>query len=255
MNTPKYIILSLILMVVFSCKSAKSPSDTKANYSLSTRQLVKANEKQKASFKTLQAKLRVSYLKNDKEQTHTVSFRAKKDEIIWLSATFSVIRAKITPQKVSFYNKLDNTYFEGDYNYLSEVLGTPLDFQKLQNLLFGEALLDLKANGYASHVNEGLYVLHPKKQPDLLEVFFLLDPRHFKVKSQQFTQPKTFKHFQVDYLAYQEVNHESVPKHIKINAVEGTEETIIKLEFRNVSLNETLRFPFKIPSGFNKIEL
>ena len=32
------------------------------------------------------------------------------------------------------YNKLDNTYFDGDYGYLSDMLGTELDFKKLQNL-------------------------------------------------------------------------------------------------------------------------
>jgi hypothetical protein len=30
---------------------------------------------------------------------------------------------------------------------------------------------------------------------------------------------------------------------------------IFELEMKNVSLNENLRFPFKIPSGFKEIEL
>ena len=38
-------------------------------------------------------------------------------------------------------------------------------------------------------------------------------------------------------------------------AVEANEETIISLEYKSVTLNDELRFPFKIPSGFEKIEL
>ncbi|MCL6293382.1 DUF4292 domain-containing protein [Jejuia spongiicola] len=255
MNRFSYITFTLVAMLAFSCKSSKTISAGEANYNLSTRQLIKENAKQTASFKTLQAKLKITYFQNEKEQTHSVSFRAKKDEILWISATFSVIRAKVTPEKVSFYNKLDNTYFEGDYKYLSELLGTELDFQKVQNLLFGETLFNLKEDAYKSSVDNNVYVLQPKKQRDLFEIFFLLDPSHFKVKSQQISQPKEFRHLQIDYLTYQEVNSQTLPQHIKINAVETNKETIIKLEFKNVSLNEELRFPFKIPSGFKEIKL
>jgi len=255
MNRHIYIVFALVAFLMLSCKSSKIINTGEANYNLSTKQLIKENAKQVVNFKTLQAKLKISYFQKEKEQTHTVSFRAKKDEILWISATFSIIRAKVTPEKVSFYNKLDNTYFEGDYEYLSDLLGTELDFQKVQNLLFGETIFNLKDGAYKSSVGDGVYVLAPKKQRDLFEIFFLLDPSHFKVKSQQISQPKVFRHLEIDYLRYQEVNRQMLPQHIKINAVEATQETIIKLEFKNVSLNEALRFPFKIPSGFKEIKL
>ncbi|WOD45083.1 DUF4292 domain-containing protein [Hwangdonia lutea] len=249
------IIFMLVTLLMVSCKSSKTIHTGEANYNLSTRQLINENAKQAVRFKTLQAKLKISYFQDQKEQTHVVSFRAKKDEVLWISATFSVIRAKATPEKVSFYNKLDNTYFEGDYNYLSDLLGTELDFKKVQNLLFGEALFNLKSDAYKSSVDNGVYVVQPKKQRELFEIFFLLDPSYFKVKSQQISQPKTFRHLQIDYLAYQEVKGQTLPEHTKIIAVDANAETIIKLEFKNVSLNEDLRFPFKIPSGFKEIKL
>lgn len=255
MHKHTYIFFTLIMLLASSCKSTKTISAGEANYKLSTRQLIKENAKQAARFKTLQAKLKITYLQNEKEQTHAVSFRAKKDEILWISATFSVIRAKVTPEKVSFYNKLDNTYFEGDYAYLSDLLGTDLDFQKVQNLLLGETLFSLKDDTYSSSISDSLYVLQPKKQRELFEIFFLLDPSHFKVKSQQISQPKELRILQIDYLSYQKVGSQTLPEHIKINAVEANEEAIIKLEFKNVSLNQDLRFPFKIPSGFKEIKL
>jgi len=255
MHKQTYIIFTLVTLLVFSCKSSKTIGTDEANYNLSTRQLIKENAKQAANFKTLQAKLKITYFQKEKEQTHSVSFRAKKDEVLWISATFSVIRAKVTPQKVSFYNKLDNTFFEGDYAYLSDLLGTDLDFQKVQNLLFGETIFNLKDDAYKSNVDDNVYVLQPKKQRDLFEIFFLLDPSYFKVTSQQIYQPKEFRHLQIDYLTYQKVDNQTLPEHIKINAVEANQETIIKLEFKNVSLNDDLRFPFKIPSGFKEIKL
>ncbi len=219
------------------------------------KQLIRENLKQTSNFKTLQSKLKITFNQNGKEQSHTVNFRIKKDEILWMSATFSVIRAMITPEKVSFYNKLDNTYFDGDYAYLSNLLGTELDFQKVQNLLLGESLYHLKDDSYKMSIEEKLYVLEPKRQRELFELFLLFDPSLFKIKSQQLSQNQELRHLQIDYKSYQEVDKQLLPEHISVIAVEANEQTTIDLEFKGVSLNEDLRFPFKIPSGFKEIEL
>lgn len=255
MHTSSKIILGLLIIMMFNCKSAKTISNGDANFNLSTKQLVKENGKQAADFKTLQAKLKITYTQKGKSQTHSVNFRAKKDEALWINATFSIIRALVTPEKVSFYNKLDKTYFDGDYKYLSDLLGTELDFDKVQNLLLGETLYTMSSGAYKASVDDGSYIVQPKQQRDLFEIFFLLNPSNFKVKSQQISQPKEFRHLQIDYLAYQDVEKQIIPERIKVFAVEASEETIVELEMKNVSLNEDIRFPFKIPSGFKEIEL
>lgn len=255
MNKFLHIILSLLVLSLFNCKSSKTVSSGQANFNLSTKQLIKENAKQAPDFKTLQSKLKITYTQDGKTQSHSVSFRVKKDEKLWMSATFSIVKALITPDKVSFYNKLDNTYFEGDFAYLSALLGTELDFQKVQNLLLGESLFNLEKASYKASVDDGAYILQPKKQRELFELFLLLDPSYFKVKSQQISQPKEHRHLQIDYLSYQEVEKQMLPERLKIIVVEVNEETIIDLEFKSVSLNQDLRFPFKIPSGFKAITL
>ncbi|WP_298532382.1 DUF4292 domain-containing protein [uncultured Algibacter sp.] len=249
------VIISAVLLLIVGCKSAKTISSGEANLNLSTRQLIKENTKQAAQFKTLQAKLKITFQQKGKSQTHAVNFRAEKDKVLWISASFSIIRAMVTPEKVSFYNKLDNTYFDGDFKYLSDLLGTELDFQKVQNLLFGETLYTLKTNDYTASVDKDSYIVQPKSQQELFEILFLLYPTNFKVKSQQISQAQEFRHLQIDYSSYQEVEEQIIPERIKVIAVEENEETIIGLEYKNVMLNEELRFPFKIPSGFKKIEL
>ncbi len=255
MKIRSQLALVFLALLIFNCKSSKIITGGEANYKLSTKQLIKENAKQTPNFKTLKSTLKITYTQKGGSQTHSVSFRAKKNEALWISATFSIVKALVTPERVSFYNKLDNTYFDGDYKYLSALLGTELDFQKVQNLLLGETIFDLKDGTYKGTVNDKSYVLQPKKQRELFEIFFLLDPSYFKVKSQQICQPKEFRHLQVDYLSHQEVEKQILPKKIKVIALESNEETIINLEFKNVTLNEELRFPFKIPSGFKEIKL
>ena len=58
---------------------------------------------------------------------------------------------------------------------------------------------------------------------------------------------------QVDYASYQEVNKQVLPQNIRIVATEDSDEVAITMEFKSVSLNEEVRFPFNIPSGYKEI--
>jgi hypothetical protein len=242
-------------MIAFGCKSSKLKIDGTKDLGLSPKEVIKANAKKSANFKTLQSKVKVVYTQENKSQSHTVTLRMQKDEVIWINSALNLIRAKITPNKVSFYNKLDNTYFDGDFSYLSDILGTALDFKKLQNLLLGNALFDLDKSTYDMSIHNDAYLFQPKEQLSLFELFYIINPSHFKIDSQQLSQASEARFLEIDYLNYQEVNKQSLPENMKIIVLEGDEETIIEMAFKSVNLNEDLRYPFKIPSGFDEIIL
>jgi len=248
------IVLFVLLILSFGCKSVKNvATNGELDNKISSRQLIKEHTKTFTKFKTLQSRVKVEYLQGDMEQTHSINLRMEKDKTIWLSATLGIVRAKITPTKVSFYNKLDNTYFDGDFSLISDLLGTELDFNKVQNLLLGEALFDLSIHSYKADVHEKSYLLQPKRQSELLEILLLLNPSHFKMDSQQISQTLKQRILQIDYKNYQEVDKQVLPKNVNIIAVEGNFETQINMEFKSVSLDSDLRFPFRIPTGFKEI--
>ena len=70
-------------------------------------------------------------------------------------------------------------------------------------------------------------MLHPEDQSSLFEIFFLLNPTHFKLDSQQFAQPLDNRILQIDYEEYQEVERQILPQNIRLIAVEAKDETII----------------------------
>lgn len=251
-----YIVLLVCLVFLIGCKSAnRISSEGNLNSKMSSQQIIKKHKKQEVSFKTLQSKVKVEYIQGDQSQSHTINLRMEKDKVIWISATLGIVRAKITPEKVSYYNKLDNTYFDGDFSLISDFLGTELDFKNVQSLLLGETLFDLDKAIYDADVHEESYVLFPKDQSTLYEIFFLLNPSHFKLDSQQLAQPLEQRMLQIDYSNYQQVEKEILPESIRVIALEANTETIVNMEFRSVSLNNELRFPFRIPSGFDEIEI
>lgn len=247
--------LIVVLLLCFGCKSTKNVASNNGGLDkkLSSRELIKEHTKSFAKFKTLQSRVKVDYFQGDMEQSHSINLRMEKDKTIWLSATLGIVRAKITPAKVSFYNKLDNSYFDGDFSLLSNLLGTELDFNKVQNMLLGETLFDLSTHSYKADVHDKSYILQPKRQSELLEIFLLLNPSHFKMDSQQISQSLNQRMLQIDYKNYQEVGKQIIPQKVNIVAVEGNYETQIIMEFKSVSLDTDLRFPFRIPSGFDEI--
>ena len=244
----------LLLLVAVGCKSTKQlTSSGELNSKFTSKQLIKEHNKNNAKFKTLQARVKVEYVQGDQSQSHTINLRMEKDKTIWLSATLGIVRAIITPTKVSFYNKLDNTYFDGDFSLISNLLGTTLDFEKVQNILLGNALYNLKDDSYNSDIHEGSYVLSPKNQNQLFEIFYLLNPAHFKMDSQQLAQPLEQRMLEIDYKDYQIVDKQIIPQNVKVIALERDFETTITMEFKSVSLNSDLNFPFRIPNGFDEI--
>jgi len=252
-NLLKIAALTLVILC-FGCKSVKNVARSGSlNDNLTSKQLIKEHSKNQSHFKTLQARVKVEYIQGDMSQGHSINLRMEKDKTIWLSATLGIVRAKITPEKVSFYNKLDNTYFDGDYSLISDLLGTELNFENLQSLLLGESLFNLDREDYIVNIHEKSYVLQPKEQNELLKIFLLLNPAHFKMDSQQLAQNIKNRTLQIDYKNYQKIDRQIFPKDIKITALEEGFETIINMEFKSISLDSDLRFPFRIPSGFEEI--
>ncbi|WP_240751490.1 DUF4292 domain-containing protein [Flagellimonas onchidii] len=246
--------LLLMLMVFGSCKSTKSITGGDVDNKLSTKRIIENHYANQTDFKTLSGRVKIDYRNGDKDQGVNVSLRMEKDKVIWISAPFGVVKAHITPEKVSFYNKLQNEYFDGDFSYLSNLLGTELDFEKLQNLLLGEAVFDLRKGRYASEINQSTYQLKPKKQRELFKILFQIEPRNFKISAQEIAQPDENRMVAAKY-TYQDISGKALPDEVNVVAIENMKETTIGLSFKNLELNRTLNFPYKIPKGFDEIIL
>lgn len=244
------------VLILTSCKTSKTVvASGEIDAKLSSKQIIKSHSNASVNFKTLQGKVKIELTQGKKTKAHTFNLRIEKDKVIWLNATFGLARMMITPEKVRFYSRLDNTYFDGDYSLLNDFVGFDLDFFKVQNILMGQAIFDLKDRKHRVSTQNNSYVLEPKKQDAFLELIYLMNASHFKLNSLQLAQQIKRRFLQVDYTAYQEVDSEVIPKNIKIIAVEDNNEAQIAMEIKSVSLNGDVRFPFKIPSGFKEIDI
>ena len=147
---------------------------------------------------------------------------------------------------------MEGEYFDGDFEYLSDLLGTPMDFKKVENLLLGNTVLDLRKEKYVSSITSEGYALQPKLQKELYNVFFALEPKFFRAKTQQVSQPKENRILTMDY-AYQDLGGNIAPSVVTIEAANKNEIRSILLDFKNMELNRSLNFPYRIPKGYKSV--
>ena len=257
MKQLKKFIYSIVLGLLFlGCKSIKTLKASETfNPKMSVKQIVKNYNKYQSNFNTLQGRLKVEYIQGDRSQTHTLTLRMEKDKAIWLNAALNMVRVKITPDRVRFYNKLEKNYFDGNYALISEFLGTDLRFENLQNLLLGEAIFNLKPKEFTKKSHPDSYMLTPKQPNALFDLLYLINPTYFKLDAQQLSQSLKKNVLKIQYRSYQQVDGLVIPENMAITAINTNEQTTLNLNIKSVSLNQPLRFPFNIPKGFKAIEL
>lgn len=123
----------------------------------------------------------------------------------------------------------------------------------MQNLLLGQAIFNLKDENYNATVANNTYQLKPQADFSLFKRLFLIEPKHFKIDTQQVSQPENQRMVSVKYTNYQQINTYIFPNKITILAQEKGEATTIDIEYKNFAFNEKVTFPYTIPNGYKKL--
>lgn len=254
-NSAKQLAIGAFLALFVSCKSGKVLTNGTVDKNLSAKSIIRAHYQNEIDFKTLSGKMKIDYSNGDDNQRVSVSLRMEKDKAIWISAPFGIVKAYITPDRVSFYNKLENSYFDGDFSYLSNLLGTELDFEQVQNLLLGQSMFNLRDEKYNIEITEKNYQLKPRRAAELFKTLFQIEPKNFKIATQQLAQPQKKRLLEINYKNYQEIGKMVLPNEVFITAIDNKIKNTIAIEYRNVEFDRDLNFPYKVPSGFKEIIL
>jgi hypothetical protein len=206
---------------------------------------------------TLKASLKIKYKGKKSIPSINASLRIKKDEVIWMSLSkfISIGKLKITPNSVQFYNKLDHTYYDGDFTVLSDFLGTEINFKQVQNILLGEAIFDLNQEFYTINTESNNFLFSPKEQHQLYDLFFWLDANNYKLNKQEIRQEEKNKMLSVQYDAFEKVANIDFPKHIYVLSKDDKNTNTVDIDYSNVAFDMDLKFPFKIPNSYKEIKL
>jgi hypothetical protein len=206
--------------------------------------------------KTIDAKLKVNFNNGKVNQSLTVNLLIEKDKVIWLKGTkfITVFKAKITPTSVSYYSPFAKNYFEGDFSMIKKLLGVEINFEQLQNLFLGQSLLNLKEEDQEVQIVNNRYILSPEKQAELFDIFFTINPSHFKLDSQSIVNAQKDVRLDIKYPSYNLIQKVVFPSEININAKTSDSFTDIDIVYKTVEFNTNLKMTYDIPNGYKRLE-
>lgn len=195
--------------------------------------------------------------------------RIQKDSVIWLSLSpalgIEVARLMISQDSIWFINRIDKTYFKGDYDFINSFFQTTIDFDILQALLVGNDMLYYEDDNFRAAIDAMEYRLGAAKRskkkkelmlqdsPNILIQNIWLNPDNFKITKvnlKEFGQEN--KQLEMRYSHFSAVQNQLVPTELDM-LLQADKKLKVSLRFSSIEIDESLSFPFKVPSKYSKM--
>jgi hypothetical protein len=165
------VLFFLLTFLVFSCKTKKEIVTTPTVNEIDTKSpayLLDKIYQNETRFETLSAKFSADLKTGGNNTAFKASLRIRKDSAIWMSISpalgIEVARVLITKDSVFFMNRINGTYFEGDFSYFSNLLNTEVDYPLLEALLVGNAIERFDAKEFIVFQEKNQMVLSTHKK-------------------------------------------------------------------------------------------
>lgn len=162
----KKIFYTLILIALCTgCKTIKSGllvEESTATVNQTTLVILNEHAKNTQVFNQISIRGTADYTSNTINQEVGMHIKMEKDKQILVSINFKgfpVAKTLITPQKLSYYQNLNQTYFEGDYTTLNRIIGKELTYSQLQNILLGQLTADSINCDFITSIEDGFHKL------------------------------------------------------------------------------------------------
>ena len=232
--------------------------------------LVQKLKESELDFDYFSAKFKLHLSEDKKKTSFKGQVRMQKDSVIWVSFSpllgIEVARMLITNDSVKFINRMNKTFFKGDYTYLNEFFDTNLDFNVLQGLILGNDFSHYEINKFRAFIDNMEYRLstaarHKLKkylkihetEPNVFIQNIWLNPYNFKITQIQLKELyKESKKLQVNYEEFVDINSQLFPKNINFN-LQAEKKFEVVIDYSKIDVNEETNFPFKVPSKYESI--
>ncbi len=212
--------------------------------------------------------------------------KTKRDSIIWISLYHStgipVAKIVLTKDSLIFINRLNDSYYAGNYEFLENQFNFSLTFNNVQSVIFNELFLyndtitkfkelkDFKCYNDSTcyvfqSVKKKIFRKIEKKQQknkrlkkkwreSFIVQDFRISPDDFKIKSLSVRDITNHLELSVFYDNFEAFLNQSFPRNMKISIFMPNETINTDLKLKKIAASDSLDFSIKIPKEATKIE-
>lgn len=220
-------------------------------------------------FDWFSAKFSIDYIYDKKLTEFKGQIRIRKDSIIWLTFTpalgIEMARIMITYDSVFYMNRINKTYLNGDYRFISDFLKTNIDFDILQSIVIGNDFQFYEKSKFRATVDNQEYKLSTterrklkkfmKKDETDAKAFYQniwLNPENFKITRVTLKEITNDKKLDAYYSDFRDQNGQLFPFDIKFEIM-AEEKIVVKVKYSRIRIDEPFSFPFTIPGKYERI--
>jgi hypothetical protein len=271
-NSLRWISLICIgaILVLSSCKTTRSTikdpiKEYGADYLF---EKLKENE---LKFESFSAKFNLDMVVDKKKTSFRGQLRMRKDSAIWISFSpalgIEMARVLITTDSVKFINRLNKTYFVGDYEFVRNFIGTDVDYDVLQSILLGNDLTYYEDGKFRASYDSKEYHLvtggrsklkkYVKNDQDEERIYIqniFLNPETFKITKMKIKEvKKESKKLDAFYENFQRVDEQLFPHHLSFDLT-ADKPVWVDLQYSKITLDESNNYPFKISTKYSRLK-
>jgi hypothetical protein len=221
-------------------------------------------------FNTFTARLNVEYTVDKSRNDFKGQLRIVKDSAIWVSFNqdlgIEIARFLITEDSVKFLDRINRTYFAGDYYFVNNFLDANIDFGILQSLLLGNDFeyyddVDFKASidgGQYRLMTTGRHKLrkyvrnHADHHRLLLQAIWL-DPESFKITAIRLKElTQNSKKLTAGYSGFQSIDNQKFPTQLNYS-IEADVPINVTVRYSRITLNGSAAMPFNVPESYTRL--
>ncbi len=266
---PAYLFVIMLLLILVGCTSTRKV----IKEPLKEEGIDYLFEKLKSSelaFDYFNAKFNLDYKIDKKKTEFKGQIRIQKDSMIWVSFSpalgIEAARMLITVDSVKFINRINKTYFVGDYEYLNEYLETNVDYDVLQALIIGNDLSHYENGKFRAHIDKRQYKLSTasrsklkkyvkgtEKDPIVFIQSIWLSSDNFKITQLSLKEiKKENKKLEVKYSKFIALDAQLFPREVDFN-LQADKKIDVNIKYSKITIDAELNFPFNVSEKYQII--
>lgn len=201
-------------------------------------------------FKTAQIQTTVDFLDSKQSYNIKADIRIEKGKQILINLRYFLLnvgKIYISPERVSYYEVITNTHYDGNFDLLQQMLGMKIDYQQVENIFLGETFFDVPAYFWETfQKNNQLELKHFSKAYTLS-----MNLRNNGELILQQIEDNKGNTAWLRYIDFQEVNQVVLPKRWSIETKKNTK---IAMNYEKIEFDGKVNFKYDIPSKSKPIK-
>lgn len=206
-------------------------------------------------YQWLTYRAKVDYTFEGNVGTCNLYFVNRIDSLIYININISgieVVRLVFTPKQVTYVNKLNKTYYQGDYFFIERIAKVPLNFYTIQSLFNGKDFANYEQNFTITDCKDSIILYSPKREDlkngNSIKQSLILNPM-FQIIQNQIVVESISKNLSIQYLQYTPITEYSLFNSMIINSLDFN----FNLELKNIRFNTPGPTSITIPESFTPI--